>query len=94
MQHQRAYDALGLKSDAKGKEKAGLVYDARAWMCQTFFDVRMFGAVMSTEINCGQVRGPVQIAFSRSVDTIVSLEQALTRMAVTTEREAEQQGGD
>jgi len=93
-QHQRAYDALGLKPDAKGKEKAGQVSEARAWMCQTFFDVRMFGAVMSTEINCGQVRGPVQIAFSRSVDPITSLEQSITRMAVTTEREAEQQNWD
>jgi len=93
-QHQRAYDAKGLKSDAKGREKAGQVSEARAWMCQTFFDVRMFGAVMSTQINCGQVRGPVQIAFSRSVEPIVSLEQSITRMAVTTERESEEQGGD
>ncbi|HAZ31978.1 MAG TPA: type I-C CRISPR-associated protein Cas7/Csd2, partial [Dehalococcoidia bacterium] len=93
-QHQRAYDAKGLKSDAKGREKAGQVSEARAWMCQTFFDVRMFGAVMSTAINCGQVRGPVQIAFSRSVEPIVSLEQSITRMAVTTERESEEQGGD
>jgi CRISPR-associated protein Csd2 len=63
-------------------------------MCQTFFDIRMFGAVMSTEVNCGQVRGPVQLAFARSVDPIVALEQAVTRMAVTTEKEAEKQGGD
>lgn len=93
-QHKRAYDALGLKLDAKGKEKAGQISKARAWMCQTFFDVRMFGAVMSTDINCGQVRGPVQLAFSRSRDPIMPLEQAITRMAVTTEREAEQQAGD
>ena len=93
-QHQRAYDALGLKADAKGKEKAGEVDEARAWMCQTFFDIRMFGAVMSTDINCGQVRGPAQLTFSRSVDPIVCLEQAVTRMAVTTEREAEAQKGD
>ncbi|HRU04571.1 MAG TPA: type I-C CRISPR-associated protein Cas7/Csd2 [Candidatus Brocadiia bacterium] len=93
-QHQRAYDALGLKADAKGKEKAGQVSSARAWMCQTFFDIRMFGAVMSTEINCGQVRGPVQFAFARSVDPVIALEQAVTRMAVTTEREAESQQGD
>ncbi len=49
---------------------------------------------MATDINCGQVRGPVQLAFSRSVDPIVSLEEAITRMAVTTDREAEKQGGD
>lgn len=93
-QHKRAYDALGLKLDAKGKEKAGQISKARAWMCQTFFDVRMFGAVMGLEINCGQVRGPVQLAFSRSVDPIMPLEQAITRMAVATEKEAEQQAGD
>jgi len=94
LQHKRAYEALGLKPGAKGKEKAGQISKARAWMCQTFFDVRMFGAVMSTDINCGQVRGPVQFAFSRSVDPIMPLEQAITRMAVTTETESEAQGGD
>lgn len=94
LQHKRAYEALGLKQDAKGKEKAGQISKARAWMCQTFFDVRMFGAVMGLEINCGQVRGPVQLAFSRSVDPIMPLEQAITRMAVATEKEAEQQAGD
>ncbi len=93
-QHERAYEALGLKKDAKGKEKAGQISEARAWMCQTFFDVRMFGAVMTLEINCGQVRGPVQLAFARSVDPIMPLEQSITRMAVATEREAEQQAGD
>ncbi len=93
-QHQKAYDALGLKSDAKNKDKATNISQTRAWMCQTFFDIRTFGAVMSTEINCGQVRGPVQIAFSNSIDPIMSLEQSITRMAVTTEREAEKQQGD
>jgi CRISPR-associated protein Csd2 len=72
-------------------EKSGQVDKARGWMCQTFFDIRMFGAVMSTEINCGQVRGPVQFAFARSVDPIVSLEQALTRMAVTNERDIDKE---
>ncbi|HOX59261.1 MAG TPA: type I-C CRISPR-associated protein Cas7/Csd2 [Verrucomicrobiota bacterium] len=94
LQHQRAHDAVGLKADAKGKDKAAKISEARAWMCQTFFDIRMFGAVMSTEKNCGQVRGPVQIAFARSVDPITALEQSVTRMAVTTEREAESQSGD
>jgi len=93
LQHQRAYDALKLKSDAKGKDKEGAADKARAWMCQTFFDIRMFGAVMTTGVNCGQVRGPVQFAFSRSVDPIVTLEQSITRMAVTTEAEAEKQEG-
>lgn len=104
-QHQRAYDALGLGGDGKSTRKkakgeAGESRNderpedaARRWMCEHFFDIRMFGAVMSTEVNAGQVRGPVQLTFSRSVDPIVSLEQAITRMAVTTEREAEKQEG-
>ena len=90
-QHQLAYDALGLKGNGKGKDKNEAVSKARAWMCQTFFDIRMFGAVMSTEINCGQVRGPVQFAFARSVEPIVSLEQAVTRMAVTNERDIDKE---
>ena len=91
LQHQRAYDAPELKNADASANRISL---ARKWMCQTFFDVRMFGAVMSTGVNCGQVRGPVQIAFSRSVDPITALEQSITRMAVTTEREAENQEGD
>jgi len=64
-------------------------------MCQNFYDVRSFGAVMALkEFNCGQVRGPVQFAFARSVDPIVPIEISITRMAVATEREAESQGGD
>jgi CRISPR-associated protein Csd2 len=94
VQHQRAYEALGLDAAGTGKEKSKLVEDARKWMCQTFFDIRMFGAVMSTAVNCGQVRGPVQLTFARSVDPISTLDQSLTRMAVTTEREAEEQKGD
>ncbi len=57
------------------------------WMCTNFFDIRMFGAVMSTEINCGQVRGPVQLTFARSIDPIVSAEFAITRCAVTNEKD-------
>ena len=87
-QHERAYEAL--KLDSK-KPEPGAEEQARQWMCQTFFDVRMFGAVMSTGVNAGQVRGPVQLAFARSIDPILSLEQSITRMAVTTEREAEEQ---
>jgi len=83
-QHGRAYEALGL--DAK-KPPEGAVDKARAWMCQTFFDIRMFGAVMTTGVNCGQVRGPVQLTFARSVEPIVSLEQSITRMAVTKEED-------
>ncbi len=55
---------------------------ARDWMCQQFFDVRAFGAVMSTGPNAGQVRGPVQVSFSRSVDPILPMDASITRMAV------------
>ena len=90
-QHGRAYEALELDpKNAKQEERD----KTKAWMCQTFFDIRTFGAVMSTEVNCGQVRGPIQISFSRSIDPIVSAEHAVTRMAVATEKEAEKQSGD
>ena len=84
------------KKPAKEKRKgsADEVGQARKWMCQNFFDVRTFGAVMSTGVNCGQVRGPVQLTFARSVEPIVSLEHSITRMAVATEAEAEKQQGD
>jgi len=92
--HRRAYEALGLDPDVKAKgEKLDAVDRTRAWMCQTFFDVRTFGAVMSTGINCGQVRGPVQLTFARSKDPIASLEQSITRKAVTTQKEADAQLG-
>lgn len=95
-QHERAYEALGVDlSKDEAKRKGGdKVDDARKWMCKNFFDVRTFGAVMSTGVNCGQVRGPVQFTFSRSVDPVVSLEHSITRMAVATEAEAEKQQGD
>jgi CRISPR-associated protein Csd2 len=70
------------------------VEEARQWMCHNFFDVRTFGAVMSTGVNCGQVRGPVQITFARSVDPVIASEHSITRMAVATEKEAEKQDGD
>lgn len=90
-QHGRAYAALDLDpKKAKQAEKD----QAREWMCKNFYDIRTFGAVMTTEVNCGQVRGPVQLSFARSIDPIVSAEHAVTRMAVTTEREAEKQSGD
>lgn len=91
LQHDRAYKALEL--DPR-KAKQPEVEKCRTWMCQNFYDVRTFGAVMSTKVNCGQVRGPVQMAFSRSIDPIVSLEHAITRCAVATEKEAEKQDGD
>lgn len=89
-------DAGAKKKPGKEKRKGSgeEVDKARAWMCQNFFDVRTFGAVMSTGINCGQVRGPVQLTFARSIDPIVTHEHSITRMAVATEAEAEKQQGD
>lgn len=97
-QHKRAYVAIGagelLEGDDKKRKGGDKVDEARAWMCNNFYDVRTFGAVMSTGVNCGQVRGPVQVTFARSIDPIVAQEHSITRMAVATEAEAEKQGGD
>ncbi|MBE7521177.1 MAG: type I-C CRISPR-associated protein Cas7/Csd2 [Burkholderiales bacterium] len=84
------------KKGARDKRKGGgdEVERARAWMCQNFFDVRTFGAVMSTGVNAGQVRGPVQMTFARSVEPVVALEHTITRVAVTTEEKAAEQKGD
>jgi len=86
-QHQEAYKALDLGDPKKGK--APERDKAKAWMCKNFYDIRTFGAVMSTEVNCGQVRGPVQLSFARSVDPIVSSEHAITRTSVTNEKDIE-----
>ena len=67
---------------------------AREVMCKKYFDIRTFGAVMSTGKNAGQVRGPIQFTFARSVDPIATAEHSITRMAVATEKEAEKQSGD
>ncbi|MEQ1777779.1 MAG: type I-C CRISPR-associated protein Cas7/Csd2 [Nitrosomonas sp.] len=98
-QHERAYQAIPggveiLAGDDKKRKGGDKVAEARDWMCKNFYDVRTFGAVMSTGINCGQVRGPVQLTFARSIDPIVAQEHSITRMAVATEAEAEKQGGD
>tara|TARA_R110002073_G_C9493103_1_gene580986 strand:- start:4159 stop:5055 length:897 start_codon:yes stop_codon:yes gene_type:complete len=82
------------KSKKKSKAKGENVSKGRQAMCEKYFDVRTFGAVMSTGLNAGQVRGPVQLTFSRSVDPIVPLEHSITRMAVATVEEAESQDGD
>ncbi len=95
-QHARAYKALDIDlSKDEGKRKGGdKIDEARLWMCKNFYDIRTFGAVMGLGINCGQVRGPVQMTFARSVDQVVASEHSITRMAVATEAEAEKQGGD
>lgn len=90
--HKKAYDALGLKSEAnrlpKDVEKAK---ELTQFMCRNFFDIRTFGAVMTTEVNCGQVRGPVQLSFARSVEPIVALEHSITRSSVTREQDLEKE---
>ncbi len=97
LQQKRAWDAI--KPDATKKDREKLPKgeeEARKitrWMCDNFFDVRTFGAVMSTKgANCGQVRGPVQFAFARSIDPILPLEISITRMAATTRADAESKG--
>ena len=86
-QHQRAYDALDMTSKGS-KETRETIDKARAWMCQNFYDVRTFGAVMTTGVNAGQVRGPVQLTFSRSIDPVVPQDVSITRVAVTKEEDA------
>lgn len=89
-QHRKAYSSAGIEPESKklpkNEEDAKMI---TAFMCRHFFDIRTFGAVMTTEVNCGQVRGPVQINFARSIDPIVQQEITITRMAVTSEKDAE-----
>jgi CRISPR-associated protein Csd2 len=90
--HERAYKNCALKPSAKKLPKEE--EDAKRltrWMCDNFYDIRAFGAVMTTEINCGQVRGPIQFAFARSIDPIVTLEHSVTRCAVTNEKDLEKE---
>ncbi len=82
--HQEAYEALGRDPD---KPSGDDVEKVRRYMCDNYFDIRTFGAVMSTGVNAGQVRGPVQLTFGRSVGPIVSFDHSITRMAVTNERD-------
>lgn len=95
-QHARAWQAVDPKATTKDMENAKEQQKARQlteWMCKNFFDIRTFGAVMTTKVNCGQVRGPVQFSFARSIDPIISSEHAITRCAVATEKESEAQEG-
>ena len=82
------------QEDVKAKEKGEKTEAARQWMCRNFYDIRTFGAVLSTGENAGQVRGPIQFTFARSIDPIVTAEHSITRMAVATEDEAKKQSGD
>lgn len=86
----QAHEAESVKNAGDKKKTEA----ARNIMCQSYYDVRAFGAVMSTGKNAGQVRGPIQLTFARSVDPIFASEHSITRMAVATEQEAEKQKGD
>lgn len=89
--HQQAYDATGIKMEAKKLPRGDDGHKITAWMCQQFFDIRTFGAVMTTDVNAGQVRGPVQLAFARSTEAILPVEVAITRSSVTNERDLDKE---
>ena len=98
----KALEYLGIDADAKDalkvakKDDPELARKIRDFMCQNFYDIRTFGAVMTTfvkgALNCGQVRGPVQLSFARSVDPVLPQEVTITRIAITTEADAERKG--
>ena len=93
-----AIAALGIQPDLKAAKKSDPDIDRklRDYMCDHYFDIRTFGAVMTTfvkgSLNCGQVRGPVQLSFARSIDPVVPQEVTITRVAITTEADAEKKG--
>jgi CRISPR-associated protein Csd2 len=91
-QHEKAWKAMELTPDPKKLPKdEAKARELTLWMCNNFYDVRAFGAVMTTEVNAGQVRGPVQIGFATSAEPIVPLEVSITRMAVTNEKDLEKE---
>ena len=92
--NKKAYEALDIEPDTKTKKLPKDAEKAKAltkFMCDHFFDIRTFGAVMTTEVNTGQVRGAVQLAFARSIDPVIPLEISITRMAVTNEKDADKE---
>jgi CRISPR-associated protein Csd2 len=90
--HERAYADIGEKPTPKKLPKDAAKAQALTdFMCKNFFDIRTFGAVMAMEVNCGQVRGPVQLSFARSVDPIVTSEHSITRSSVTNEKDLEKE---
>jgi CRISPR-associated protein Csd2 len=98
LEHKRSWAAImpevtkASDFESLPKDKAKSVELTR-WMCANFWDIRAFGAVMTTKVNAGQVRGPVQIAFATSVEPVLPLEISITRLASTTEKDAEEKGG-
>jgi CRISPR-associated protein Csd2 len=90
--HEQSYKAAGIKPEPKKLPKdIQKAQEITAFMCRNFYDIRTFGAVMSTEVNAGQVRGPVQLTFSRSVGPVISLEHSITRTSVTNEKDLEKE---
>lgn len=92
--HDEGWQAAGLGAEKDKKKLPKDLAKAKAitgFMAANFFDIRTFGAVMSTEVNCGQVRGPVQISFARSVDPVITSEHAITRSSVTNEKDLEKE---
>lgn len=93
-----AIQALGISEDLKAAKRSDPDIDRRLrdYICAHYFDIRTFGAVMTTfvkgALNCGQVRGPVQLSFARSIDPVVPQEVTITRVAITTEADAEKKG--
>lgn len=93
--HKKAYDELGFFERNKGLTEEQKIEEAQRWMCEHYFDVRTFGAVMSTgQYRCGQVKGPVQLTFARSVDQVIPVEHTLTRVAVHANKEAQRASPD
>lgn len=90
----KAIDAAHEEENVKSASDKDKTSEARRVMCRKYYDIRTFGAVMSTGKNAGQVRGPIQFTFARSADPITAMEHSITRMAVATEKEAEKQSGD
>jgi CRISPR-associated protein Csd2 len=89
MQHRKAYEHLEIEPDTKSKKAPkDKAQELTNWMCGNFFDIRAFGAVMSTEVNAGQVRGPVQLTFAESIDPNAPMEISITRSSVTNEKDA------
>lgn len=89
--HAEAWEHVGEKPAKKLPKEVEKAREITGFMTRNFFDIRTFGAVMSTEVNCGQVRGPVQLSFARSVEPVVTLEHAITRSSVTNETDREKE---
>jgi CRISPR-associated protein Csd2 len=91
-QHKKAYEALDEKIEAKKLPKdEKKAREITAWMCRNYYDIRSFGAVMTTDINCGRVRGPIQIGFAQSIDPILPIEVSITRSSVTNEKDTDKE---